>query len=221
MFLEDVLVILLFARPLIMTTVVRMRGHTGDNRSCGATVHTKPKNFRVRRGYLSVWIWRTGGINIRVHTHHDDLKSFRRNIFMNSRCIETDHMKHKNAPTIVLLCVLSLLYGILRWLKKEYNNNSIQCCTLHVIHQEFKTGGAQDFICNKRLCQSWGLREKVVCQSLRGPHWPKYKIVNSNTILTNQMRAMGKQTFNSTKAVSVEIPQMGIYCKLSKPNLVF
>lgn len=28
----------------------------------------------------------------------------------------------------------------------------------------------QDFICNKGTCQSQGLWEKVVCQTLRGPH---------------------------------------------------
>lgn len=28
----------------------------------------------------------------------------------------------------------------------------------------------RDFIYNKKTCQSWRLREKVVCQTLRGPH---------------------------------------------------
>lgn len=28
----------------------------------------------------------------------------------------------------------------------------------------------QDFICYKKMCKSWGLGEKVVCQTLRGPH---------------------------------------------------
>lgn len=28
----------------------------------------------------------------------------------------------------------------------------------------------RDFVYNKKMCQSWRLREKVVCQTLRGPH---------------------------------------------------
>lgn len=28
----------------------------------------------------------------------------------------------------------------------------------------------RDFVCDKKMCQSWRLGEKVVCQTLRGPH---------------------------------------------------
>lgn len=61
----------------------------------------------------------------------------------------------------------------------------------------------QDFIWHKKMCQSWGLGEKMVCQTLRGPHWPKYKIVNSNPTLTDQKGTLGTQTFSSAKTASV------------------
>lgn len=79
-----------------------------------------------------------------------------------------------------------------------------------------------DFIYNKKMCQSWRLREKVVCQTLRGPHWPKYKIVNSNPTMSNLKRTLGMQIFMSLKIKNTfKIPSLGISAVHLERVLIF
>lgn len=208
MFLVDVLVILVFAGLLIITTLSR----SGEERQ------HRGQQVAIFAGWVT-WCcslctttssWPRGDICLFVVYDTVMRLTFKET---HAACLIIIILK---SYLLVMLSVVlrGYLNGIQGFLNENAPTGAFSVVFYNMLLIKNLKPEEQDFICYKKMCQSWGLGEKVVCQTLRGPHWPKYKIVNSNPTLTNQKRTLGTQTFNSAKMASDKIPQL----RISKGN---
>lgn len=112
-----------------------------------------------------------------------------------------DHLKLPNSNILALIGINSIISGI-----KGYPNENLPTAAFNPVFYNILLiknlkPEEQDFVCYKKTCQSWGLWEKAARQTLRGHHWPKYKVVKSNSTVTNRKRTQGKQTLNSKNSI--------------------